>query len=240
MKPWRIAAPLMLLCVLAVGAQETIAPKERLGAVDGSQLGYVFGFSTFRPQYELASPGSYRLPVISSPGDHAVVDSDGTATTLFRLAHGKLAVLNFIYTSCNEATGCPFSRSVLEKVDRAVANDTKLADRVVLITLSFDPQRDTPPRMALLRQAHGPRSSWHFVTTRSEDEVRPILTDFDQPVSKLRFPDGQWSGVFRHVLKVFLLDEQGRVRNVYSVGFLDADLVLDDLRTLAMASTAER
>ncbi len=37
------------------------------------------------------------------------------------------------------------------------------------------------------------------------------------------------------MLKVFLLDEENRVRNIYSVGFLDADLVLNDLRTLLVA-----
>jgi protein SCO1/2 len=36
------------------------------------------------------------------------------------------------------------------------------------------------------------------------------------------------------VLKVFLLDGEGRVRNVYSVGMLDATLVLNDLRTLLL------
>jgi len=35
---------------------------------------------------------------------------------------------------------------------------------------------------------------------------------------------------------VFLLDGENRVRNVYSVGLLDATLVLTDLRTLLLAS----
>ena len=47
--------------------------------------------------------------------------------------------------------------------------------------------------------------------------------------------DGTWSGTFRHVLKVFLLDQRNHVRNVYSVGLLDPQLVLNDLRTLARA-----
>ena len=57
---------------------------------------------------------------------------------------------------------------------------------------------------------------------------------FGQPVGKLRFADGQWTGLFRHVLKVFLLDADNRVRNIYSVGLLDAELVLNDVRTLLM------
>jgi cytochrome c peroxidase len=43
------------------------------------------------------------------------------------------------------------------------------------------------------------------------------------------------------VLKVFLVDRARRVRNVYSVGFLHADLVLNDLRTVLAADvTAAR
>ena len=49
-----------------------------------------------------------------------------------------------------------------------------------------------------------------------------------------RFPDGRWTGLYRHVLKVFLLDRAHRVRNVYSTGLLDAGLVLNDVKTLLM------
>jgi protein SCO1/2 len=59
-------------------------------------------------------------------------------------------------------------------------------------------------------------------------------------VARLRFPDGRWTGLYRHVLKVFLLDRAHRVRNVYSTGLLDAGLVLNDVKTLWMESTASR
>jgi hypothetical protein len=42
-----------------------------------------------------------------------------------------------------------------------------------------------------------------------------------------------WSGLYRHVLKVFLVDGKHRVRAIYSTGFLNQVLVLNDLRTLA-------
>jgi len=42
--------------------------------------------------------------------------------------------------------------------------------------------------------------------------------------------------VNRHVLKVFLLDRENGARNVYSAGFFDDELVLNDLRTVARAN----
>ncbi len=37
-----------------------------------------------------------------------------------------------------------------------------------------------------------------------DSTMQPILTDFNQSVTKLHQADGTWSGLFRHVLKVFL------------------------------------
>ena len=192
----------------------------------------------FRPEYVPPAAGSYRLPVIQRVGNHPLLDGRGQPTTLFDLKGQRLAVVAFIYTACTDAGGCPLSQATLLSLDRALGADPELSRQAMLITVSFDPERDTPGRMAVVRSFHAPRSDWRFTTTRSEEDLRPLLADFDQPVAKLRFDDGTWTGLFRHVLKVFLLDERGRVRNVYSVGLLDSALVLNDLRTLLLESDA--
>jgi len=210
----------------------------RLRAVDPGELTYTYAVGGFVPEYTPPAPGSYTLPPIATVTDHALLDADGRPTTLFALTRGRLAVVAFVYTTCIEVTGCPLSLAVLHRLDRAIAADAELGRRVVLVTISFDPERDTPARMAVMRSFHAPASDWRFATTRDEAELQPLLADFDQPVAKLRFADGAWTGLFRHVLKVFLLDGESRVRNVYSVGLLDATLVLTDLRTLLLESAA--
>ena len=151
---------------------------------------------------------------------------------------GRLAVVAFVYTTCDEAAGCPVSMSVLraarsrDRGRRAISRGAS-----TLVTVSFDPERDTPERLAAVRRLHRPASDWRFVTTRGEDDARSrSSTDFDQPVAKLRYGDGRWTGLFRHVLKVFLVDGESRVRNVYSVGLLNPVLVLNDVRTLLLDS----
>ena len=212
----------------------------RLSAVDPAELTYTYAVGGFVPEYTPPAPGSYALPTIDTVTDHPLLDADGRPSTLFSLTRGRLAVVAFVYTTCIETTGCPLSLGVLHRLDRAIARDRELARRVTLVTISFDPERDTPARMAVMRSFHAPASDWRFATTRSETELAPLLADFDQPVAKLRFADGAWSGLFRHVLKVFLLDGRSQVRNVYSVGLLDATLVLTDLRTLLLESAAHR
>lgn len=164
--------------------------------------------------------------------DHRLLDEDGGERTLSELAGARLAVVAFVYTTCVEAAGCPVSTAVLHRLDRTIAEDAELRDRVALLTVSFDPARDSPARMRAQRDLHQPRGAWRFVTTRDEAMLAPLLADFGQRVEKLTDEDGAFTGVFRHVLKVFLLDPGRRVRNVYSVGFLHADLVLNDLRTV--------
>jgi cytochrome c peroxidase len=223
-----------VLGLYGLASAETPAP-ERLQHVDRSTLSQTYGPGVFEPEYEPPAPGTYELPVIAKVDDRPLVDADGHPTTLFALTGGRLAVVAFIYTSCVEAVGCPISHAVLHGLDRALADDPALAKRVTLITLSFDPDRDTPERMAAQRKLHEPRTEWRFATTRGGAELQGLLDDFDQPVAKLRYEDGIWSGLYRHVLKVFLLDGEHRVRAIYSTGFLNQALVLNDLKTLAAA-----
>ncbi len=196
---------------------------------------FTYSTGSFAPDYTLPEPGSYSLPVIRRVSDHPLIDGSGRETSLFALKGNRAAVVAFVYLSCVEAIGCPFSMAVLHRLDSELAADRDLSSRVALLTISFDPDRDTSEHLAEQRELHHPKSDWRFATTAGQAQLRPLLADFDQTVAKLHFSDGRWSGLFRHVLKVFLLDEENRVRNIYSVGFLDADLVLTDLRTLLVA-----
>jgi len=225
----RIAAALASL-VLFSAAAPVRPPSEPAG--DAPPAPYTYSLGAFAPKYTPPAPGSYTLPVIQKVRDHGLLDAEGRETSLFALKRARPAIVAFVYTSCAETNGCPLSMAVLHRLDRELAADRALAERVALITISFDPDRDTPERLAEVRELHHPKADWRFATTSGEAALQPLLADFDQSAAKLRFPDGRWSGLIRHVLKVFLVDEENRVRNIYSVGFLDADLLLADLRTL--------
>lgn len=178
------------------------------------------------------APGTYDLPVIDTVADHSVIESGGKPTTLYDLKGDRFAVVAFVYFSCGEREGCPLSLATLHALDGRLASDAALEREVTLITVSFDPKRDTPPQLEKIRALYDPRGDWRFVTTGGDDELLPLLADFDQTIGRLRSADGRETGVIRHVLKVFLLDRENRVRNVYSAGFLEPELVLNDLKTL--------
>ena len=58
--------------------------------------------------------------------------------------------------------------------------------------------------------------------------------DYGQDVVPLFSEKGTRLPILRHVAKVFLLDGDGAVRNIYSSGFLDHRILLRDVETLLL------
>ncbi|MBW2421034.1 MAG: SCO family protein [Deltaproteobacteria bacterium] len=192
-----------------------------------------------RLQFEPPVPGSYALPPLGVAADGAVLDEEGRATRLHQLYDGKVVVLSFIYGACHDAEGCPLSLAVLNQLKMRCGADPELASATRILTLSFDPERDTPEVMRRFRALfRAEQADWRFLTTASTRELAPILEDYDQAIRAEYDEHGETTGQFSHVLRVFLIDREKRIRNVYSSSFLHADVVLNDLRTLLLEETA--
>jgi len=180
--------------------------------------------------YEPPPPGSYELPPIAQVHEHWLVGADGLPASLPALAAGQVAVVSFVYSSCGQ--GCPLALATLQRLDRDLAAQPELAGKVRLVTVSFDPSRDTPERMAELREHLAPRGPWRFVTAPDDAALAPVLADYGQSVIRYVDVDGAETGLLGHVLKVFLVDESLRIRNVYSTGLMDARLIRNDIETV--------
>ena len=195
---------------------------------------------TAEHDYDAPEPGSYTLPVIKPAADGTLLDSTGKQIRLAELTRGRITVVSFIYTRCAAAKACPMATGVLMQLHRESAKDAALAKSLRLVSMSFDPANDTPERMAAYSglAAQRPNAApWHFVTTRSQAELQPILTAYGQAVDKKTNPLDP-TGPLNHTLRVFLVDVMGNIRNIYSSGTLDPRLVLADVRTL-MIETAQ-
>jgi len=186
--------------------------------------------------YEAPAPGSYTLPVVKPAADGEVLDPQGNAMRLGELTRGRVTVLSFIYTRCTAARACPYATGVLMQLHRLSAEDRELASNLRLVSLSFDPGIDTPARMAAYSAFAGsanPASEWRFLTTRSQAELQPILDAYGQAVDRRANPNDP-QGPLYHTLRVYLIDREGRIRNIYSSGTLDPRLVLADVKTLML------
>jgi cytochrome oxidase Cu insertion factor (SCO1/SenC/PrrC family) len=186
--------------------------------------------------YDAPAPGSYRLPVVKPAADGEVLDSKGQALHLSELTHGRITVVSFIYTRCAATKACPYATGVLMQLHQSSAEDPALARNLRLVSMSFDPGNDTPERMAAysaLADSRKAAAEWRFITTRSQAQLRPILDAYGQAVDRKRNPADP-TGPLNHTLRVFLIDREGNIRNIYSSGTLDLRLVLADVKTLML------
>ncbi len=188
----------------------------------------------WRPlQYPAPEPGSYALPVIGTARDSTVLDANGDTQRLHDVFGDRISLLSFIYSTCNDINGCPLATAVLHQVERRMRNDSVLGDNLRLVSLSFDPVNDTPEVMKLYASGNT-ESDWVFLTTASQAQLTPILDAYDQIVQADYDSAGNRLGTFSHLLRVFLIDRQQRIRNIYSVSFLHVDVLVSDVKTLLM------
>ena len=181
-------------------------------------------------------PGSYVLHRIQPAPDAGLLDSDAKPRALAPLVRGKITLLSFFYTYCSDAWGCPFAYATLAGLRETLLREPALAQRVRFVNISFDPTNDTPPQLRAYAGAlaHDPRFEWRFLTAPSLRSLLPLLDGFGQDVSVVSDTSGRPTRTRNHTLKMFLIDGQGEVREIYALDFLHPQVMLNDIRTLAM------
>ncbi len=98
--------------------------------------------------------GSYEIPAVE------LVREDGTRVSLpDELNDGRPVVLAFIYTSCT--TVCPLTSHTLSALQSRLGG---ARDRVHLVSISIDPEQDTPQRLREYAQRFHAGPEWNHYT----------------------------------------------------------------------------
>jgi len=186
------------------------------------------------PQQLFTPPpaGSYALPPIQQAPRGTVLDDQGRSRSLAGYLQGHITLLSFIYTHCTDPAGCPLAIATLAAVRDRLAARPETA-RAQLVSLSFDPQYDTPDVMRLFSKTYdsaGKKPGWHFLTTASAPQLAPLLAGFGQDAAVADVPGGPRR--LDHTLRVFLIDPRSRVREIYSSAYLMPDVIVNDILTL--------
>lgn len=184
----------------------------------------------FSPTFVAPEPGTYELPAIKRVGSFTLRDTAGRAVDTRSVMAGKVAVVSFIYTACPDRLGCPLASGTLRDLQSRL-RESGLARQTALVTISFDPERDHPAQLAKYARVYDADPAfWRFFAAPSGRVLDAVLESYGQDRTPERDEHGRSTGRIRHVLKVFLVDRDGFIRNVYSAGFLVPDLVLNDIR----------
>jgi protein SCO1 len=189
-----------------------------------------------RMEFVPPTPGSYELQKIQRVSDAVLLDSTGRHVNLSALTQGKITLLTFFYTYCVDPLGCPFAHTTLANLRDRVSGDPALAGRVRFVSVSLDPTHDTPAAIASYGHEFtiDPKFEWRFVTARRVTELLPVLDDFGQDVSVDVDENGRATRTLHHMLKMFLIDARGEVREIYSLAFLQPQVMFNDIETLAL------
>jgi cytochrome oxidase Cu insertion factor (SCO1/SenC/PrrC family) len=226
----RRLGPGALAALLAAGALGPSAADAHSPAGPGLPDEFIQG--AFAPAFVPPPPGTYELPPLKRVAVFTLRDPAGRAVDTRSVMAGKIAVVSFIYTACPDRLGCPLASQTLRDLQERL-RESGLAARTALVSISFDPERDRPAQLAKYARIYDADPAlWRFFTPPSPRVRDAVLDSYGQDRSPERDARGRLTGRIRHVLKVFLVDPEGFIRNVYSAGFLVPDLVLNDIRTV--------
>ncbi len=152
------------------------------------------------------------LPVYGSMPSFSLTDDHGGAVRREDLL-GKVSVVDFVFTSCSSA--CPLLSAEMGRLQHDVVSGG-LANQVQLLSVSVDPERDTPERLREFAARYGadPRT-WRFVRG-DESTLRAVVVDaMKQDISR-EVDKGERDGfTILHGTRLVLVDRDARLRGFY-------------------------
>jgi protein SCO1 len=212
-----------------------------LGWMSGAAMAAVDpGAATLpRLEYVPLAPGTYALQRIQPVRDARLLDVEGHLVPLQPYVRGKITLLTFFYTYCADPLGCPYARETLRQVREGLRLDPHLAAAARFVSISFDPANDTPPALARYGATLGNQDAveWRLLTARSVPELLPLLEDLGQDVSVQKDENGRPTRTLHHMLKMFLIDADGQLREIYTLAFLQPQVILNDIKTLHLEAS---
>jgi protein SCO1/2 len=104
---------------------------------------------------------AYQVPAVT------LVDQTGRKVAIDKaLDDGRPVLLNFIFTSCT--TVCPVMTQIFTQVQAQLGDDVR---KVHMVSISIDPEYDTPSRLLAYGKEHGTGAQWDFYTGTLEASI---------------------------------------------------------------------
>jgi protein SCO1/2 len=163
---------------------------------------------------------------------------------------GKVSLVTFVYTHC--PTVCPLLTAQMKQLQDELKQDRATAERVTFVSITVDPQRDTPARLKEYAAQMGVDfATWSWVTGESAELQRTwksfgvvayvdLASMSGEGVSSANSAHGAHSATasdashyeVNHTVKVVLLDARGNIRAEYIGQQLPLTRVTQDIHRL--------
>jgi len=187
--------------------------------------------------------GSPLTPTAAVPGepkpgdeipDFGLVNQDGKRVRMSQYK-GKAIALTFVYTRCPQPDQCTLMSTNFAAIDHQLQSQPDVYAKTHLLTISFDPDYDTPKVMRSYGASHSGRYSdetfqhWEFLTG-SQDEVKGIAQFFG-----LRYFHDTESADEQviHSLRTAVIGPDGKLVKLYRGNEWKPSEIVSDLTALA-------
>jgi len=162
-----------------------------------------------------------RLPVIGPAPPFTLTSQDGRAVSLAAL-RGKVVAVTFIYTTCPDI--CPLLTQKMVRVQDELG--PKFGPQVAFLSITVDPERDTPAVLKGYAQSQGARlKGWSFLTG-SPAAIRDVTRHYGVFVAKRK------DGSVDHTELTSIVDADGAMRVQYLGARFDPEEFRRDLLSL--------
>ncbi len=180
--------------------------------------------------------GSPTARVEAQPGeevpDHRLVNQDGKTIRL-KDYRGKALLLTFIFTRCQMPDQCTLMSNNFAAIDRELQKQPELRAKTHLLSVSFDPDYDTPKVLRSYGAAYTGKYSdetfahWEFASG-SADQLKGLAEFFGLTYTK--GASGQDQIV--HSLRTALIGPDGKIVKVYRGNEWKPDEALKEIQAL--------
>ncbi len=219
-------------------AFEVLVPGDQITAmlvVDGTQS-WLENLVITKESADTTSPvGGENIG--AKPGDdvpdYRLVNQDGKVIRI-QDYRGKALLLTFIYTRCQQPDQCTLMSNNFAAMDQELQKQSELFAKTHLLSISFDPEYDTPKVLRSYGAAFTGKYSdenfahWEFASGTT-DEVKGIAQFFG-----MRYYRDEQSGADQviHSLRTAVIGPDGKIVKVYRGNEWKPDEVLKEIQVL--------
>ncbi len=163
------------------------------------------------------------LAYIGEAPDFTLYDIGGKRTRLSDY-RGRVVVVAFIFTSCPGV--CPLISKQMAALQTGLKRERLFGAEAGMLSITVDPVTDTPDVLSEYAANYGADSKgWKFLYDQP-DKMKTVYRAYDEWTSKTG------KGALDHPARVYLIDANGNIREIYSISFFNDKQVLLDIKAL--------
>jgi protein SCO1/2 len=177
---------------------------------------------------EPATSANPTLSVIARAPEFSLRDPSGKPVRLSDY-HGRVVLLAFVFTTCPGV--CPLISKQMSALQESLKHEGLFGNKANLVSVTVDPETDTAAVLTKYAKTYGADpAGWRFLRETPE-KTQPVLKAYDEWTKLL--PKGE----IDHPARVYLIDQQGNIREIYSLAFFNEKQALIDIRVLLAAGS---